>query len=66
MIRDLRIKKIEMFPNGNWKTVKEAIEELNISYSCLYMKIRLGNIKAINWRGITFVLVEDKKNNIIV
>ena len=55
-----------MFPNGNWKTVKEAIEELNISYSCLYMKIRLGNIKAINWRGITFVLVEDKKNNIIV
>ena len=69
MLKDLRIEKVDYLPKNNegrWLTLKEAIESLNISYSTLYQKIRHGNIKAVNWREITFVLVQDKENKIIV
>ena len=63
MIKDLRIETVENLPNKGegWKTLKEAGESLNLPYTTLYQKIRHGNIKAVNWRGITFVFTDVKE-----
>ena len=67
MIKDRRIEEVKDLPNNegeNWFTIQETIEELKISYASLYQKIRYGKIKAVNWRGITFISLKKKEDKI--
>ena len=62
MIRDSRIEEVMKLPrDGKWATLKDALTHYKISYAILYMRIRMGKVRAVNWRGITFVELEKEK-----